>query len=83
MILLIYVNFMVIYVKKTFYGQTDRRITKNHSAEAHKKKRKKKVFYQYRQTHIQLKTIVRNLTKKKKKKKFFISTDRHTLNSKL
>jgi hypothetical protein len=62
MILLIYVNFMVIYVKKTFYGQTDRRITKNHSAEAHKKKRKKKVFYQYRQTHFQLKTIVRNLT---------------------
>jgi len=60
MILLICLNFMVIYVKNLFYGQTDRRTTKNYSVEAHKKK--KNVFYQDRQTHFQLKTIVRNLT---------------------
>jgi hypothetical protein len=34
----IYVNFMIIYVKKLFYGRTDRRTTQNYSSEPHNNK---------------------------------------------
>jgi hypothetical protein len=59
--------------KKSFFiGQTDGRSTQSYSSEPHIKK----VFLSDRQTDVQLKAIVRNLTKK-------LFTDRQTDNPKL
>ncbi len=58
--------------KKNVFHRTDRRTdgrsTQNHSSEPHKKFLKKNVFHRTdkqtdRQTHVQLKTIVRNIKK--------------------